>query len=272
MLKLQFKDQRQPAFWVVEKLFSIGRDRDNHLVLDEPDIAPVQARLITTADKTFLKDNHSDSGCFVNGQRITQREILPGDELRFGSVELEVLPPEGEGDTDAEPWRLVASGSWLAGQSFAVPPSGTVVAGRSEHCDIVIPGSHLSRRHAELWIENHQLRIRDLGSVNGTFLNDRPVTESPARSGDELRLDVYTFKVVAPETDPGQNRRRASSSVNRPPQPTPVDKERPRRWKTRPTSPGNRQEPTYEEPRADLWPWALVIVVAALMVAVFLWV
>lgn len=272
MLKVQFKDQRQPPFWVVEKLFSVGSDRDNHLVLTESDIAPVQARLITTAEKTFLKDNHSDSGCFVNGQRITQREILPGDEIRFGSVALEVLAPETESNGETEPWRLVASGSWLAGESFEVPAHGHVFAGRSERCDIVIPGSHLSRRHAELWIEDRSLHIRDLGSVNGTYVNDRPITEASVQNGDELRLDVYTFKVIAPESESRQARRRAAGTIDPPPPArTPVP-ERPRRWKTRPTSPGNRQEPTYETPRQELWLWALVLLIAGLMVAAFLWV
>lgn len=275
MLKLQFKDQRQPAFWVAEKLYSIGSDSDNHLVLADEGIAPLQARLIATADKIFLKDNNSPSGCFVNGQRISQKEILPGDEIRLGPVTFDVLPPTDDAPASpADPWRLVASGSWLAGQSYEIPSEGTVVLGRSNQCDIVIPGTHLSRRHVELKVQGGGLQVRDLGSVNGTYLNDRPITDALAHGGDQLRLDVYTFKVVSPVGDKERTRLRATSTINRPPEPRVKKKadDKPRRWKTRPTSPGNRQEPTYQERRQELWLWVVVLVVAMLLIGGFYWV
>lgn len=277
MLKLQFKDQRQPAFWVEEKLYSIGSDSDNHLILSDDGVAPLQARLIATADKIFLKDNNSPSGCFVNGQRITQKEVIPGDEIRLGPVAFEVLPPTDDpqpGPNPDDPWRLVANGSWLAGQNYAIPHEGTVVLGRSNQCDIVIPGTHLSRRHVELRVQGGSLHIKDLGSVNGTYLNDRPITEALAHGGDQLRLDVYTFRVTSPVGNREQTRLRATHTVNRPPDPRPRKpvEDKPRRWKTRPTSPGNRQEPTYQERRQERWLWLVVLVAAMLLVGGFYWV
>lgn len=279
MLKLQFKDQRQPPFWVVDKLYSIGSAEDNHLVLKDEGIAPLQARLIATSEKIFLKDNNSDTGCFVNGQRITQREILPGDQLRLGPVELEVLEPNDDtfpGRSGADPWRLVASGSWLSGQSYTIPEEGTAVIGRSSQCDIVIPGTHLSRRHVELRVQGGSLHVKDLGSVNGTYLNDRPVTEGLAHGGDQLRLDVYTFRVVSPTGDRERTRLRATTTVNQRPTPKPKPKKitdlPPRRWKTRPTSPGNRQEPTYNERRQELWLWLVVLAAVLLLLGAFFWV
>lgn len=277
MLKLQFKDQRQPPFWVVEKLYSIGSDADNHLVLPDEGIAPLQARLIATADKIFLKDNNSESGCFVNGQRITQKEILPGDEIQLGPVQLEVLDPGDDthpGKQPTDPWRLVASGSWLAGQSYVIPSEGSMVLGRSNQCDIVIPGTHLSRRHVELRVQGGSLRVKDLDSVNGTYLNDRPVTDALAHGGDQLRLDVYTFKVVSPAGDRQRTRVRATSTVNSAPPvraPRMPSEDKPRRWKLRPTSPGNRQEPTYREQRQERWLWLVVLAAAALLIGAFYW-
>ncbi|WP_347330892.1 FHA domain-containing protein [Marinimicrobium locisalis] len=279
MLKLQFKDQRQPAFWVVEKLYSIGSDADNNLVLSDEGIAPLQARLIATAEKIFLKDNNSESGCFVNGQRITQKEILPGDEIQLGPVRLEVLDPGEDthpGAQSTDPWRLVASGSWLSGQSYVIPNEGSVVLGRSNQCDVVIPGTHLSRRHVELRVQGGSLRVKDLDSVNGTYLNDRPITDALAHGGDQLRLDVYTFNVISPVGDRQRTRLRATSTINSVPAPRaprpPPTAEKPRRWKLRPTSPGNRQEPTYREQRQERWLWLVVVAAAVLLVVAFYWV
>lgn len=276
MLKLQFKDQRQPPFWVVEKLYSIGSAPDNHLVLKDRGIAPLHARLIATAEKMFLKDNNSEGGCFVNGRRITQKEILPGDEIRLGTVVLEVLDPGEDtipGVHNGDPWRLVADGSWLAGQSYTIPGEGIAVIGRSSGCEIVIPGTHLSRRHAELQVQGSGLLVKDLGSVNGTYLNDRPVTEAIAHGGDQLRMDVYSFRIVSPTSDRERNRLRATSTVNRLPQPRPKSADSPpKRWKTRPTSPGNRQEPTYKERRKERWFWLAAVAAAVVLIGALYWI
>jgi pSer/pThr/pTyr-binding forkhead associated (FHA) protein len=96
-------------------------------------------------------------------------------------------------------WKLIASSSWLSGQEFPIFEDSTIL-GRAKDCDIVIPGTHLSRRHAEITVtDDDKLLVRDLKSVNGTFLNNHPINgESFATSGDEIRIDVFSFKVVGP--------------------------------------------------------------------------
>lgn len=96
-------------------------------------------------------------------------------------------------------WKLVASGSWLAGQEFPLYEEGTVL-GRGKACDITIPGTHLSRNHAELHVVGDQLLVKDLQSANGTFLNDERITEAKAVPGDVLRMDVYTFRISGPQS------------------------------------------------------------------------
>lgn len=279
MLKIQFKDKRLPPLWVVEKLYNIGSAADNHLVLNDSGIDPLHARIITGDNKIFIKDNNSISGCFVNGQRVTNKEIVPGDLVRLGTVELEVLTPAAPATptTDADkahkPWRLVSDGSWLAGQSFEVAGDRPVVIGRGTQSDIVIPGTHLSRRHAELTAQGSFLRIKDLASANGTFLNDKRVDNAIAHSGDRLRLDVYTFRLVGPDIE------EKSKTKVRPPIDAlskPVERKQtssePKRWKTRPTSPGNRIEPADQQRRkSDLWLWlTLIALVAGLIATIYL--
>lgn len=267
MLKLHFKDNRQPAFWVTEKLYCIGSGPDNQLVIQDDSVASLHAKLIAEDNKFLFKDNNSPSGCFINGQRITQKEILPGDIIRLGQVELIVLDPrrlhEQGAPSESAPWRLVSDSSWLPGKTFIVPIESAVIIGRSDQCDITIPGSHLSRRHAELRIQGSALHIKDLGSANGTYLNDKSITEAVAQNGDRLRLDVYSFRLVAPETEEHKTRIRASiDSISKPIERKQTSTE-PKRWKTRPTSPGNRMEPTYNETKASNWKW---LVIGALLI------
>lgn len=277
MLKLHFKDNRQPAVWVTEKLYCIGSASDNQLVIQDQSVDALHAKLFVEDDKYVLKDNNSSSGCFINGQRVTQKEILPGDIVRLGNTELIVLDPrklQEDEPLQSAPWRLVSDSSWLPGKTFIILPEKSVVIGRTDKCDITIPGTHLSRRHTELRIQGSHLLVKDLGSSNGTFLNDKQITEATAQNGDRLRLDVYTFRLVAPDVDGNKTRIRASiDSISTPVERKQVSSE-PKRWKTRPTSPGNRTEPTYEESSSWSWKWlvvALAVIVLAVIAGEVLW-
>jgi pSer/pThr/pTyr-binding forkhead associated (FHA) protein len=277
MLKLHFKDNRQPAFWITEKFYSIGSAKDNQLIIDDSAVDPMHAKLIVEDHKFLLKDNNSAGGCFINGQRVTQKEILPGDIIKLGNTELIVLDPrrlqEGEDETQSAPWRLVSDSSWLPGKTFVIPPERVITIGRADACDISIPGTHLSRRHAEVCVSGSQLLIKDLGSANGTYLNDQLITEGTAQNGDRLRIDVYTFRLVAPETDAQKTRVRAPIDSLSKPVERKLASSEPKRWKTRPTSPGNRIEPTYEEAGTS-WKWVIALVGVILIAVIagkFLW-
>jgi pSer/pThr/pTyr-binding forkhead associated (FHA) protein len=261
MLKLHFKDKRQAAFWVTEKLFCIGSAVDNQLVISDAGLDPIHAKLFAEDDKYLLKDNNSSSGCFINDQRITLKEVLPGDIIRLGTIEIIALDPRrGHGDSDHEaaPWHLVSDSSWLAGKTFVIPPRQTLTMGRSPDCDITIPGSHVARRHLELSINGKHLCIKDLGSNSGTFLNDKSIAQANAENGDRLRLDVYSFRVIAPETDTNATQLRPSiETIGKPIERKQVSDE-PKRWITRPTSPGNRSEPSDNTASTSPWTWMLL--------------
>ncbi|MBM66215.1 MAG: hypothetical protein CMH55_08285 [Myxococcales bacterium] len=62
------------------------------------------------------------------------------------------------------------------------------VIGRSRECDIQLRNDSASRRHASVFVSPDGYMVRDLGSTNGTAVNDQPVTESLLSDGDELRL------------------------------------------------------------------------------------
>jgi len=78
----------------------------------------------------------------------------------------------------------------------SVPP-GDYVIGRSKEAEIHAETPLLSRQHARLTIEFDQLFIQDLGSSNGTFINDLPVNEitrlfpnQSIRLGPDITLEV----------------------------------------------------------------------------------
>ncbi|HEX6179520.1 MAG TPA: SpoIIE family protein phosphatase [Thermoanaerobaculia bacterium] len=76
--------------------------------------------------------------------------------------------------------------------------------GRSSECAIPIRDRYLSRKHAELIATNGIWLLRDLGSVNGTYLNGARVERDvPLKAGDRIRLGdtEIIFETPEPNTD-----------------------------------------------------------------------
>jgi ABC-type multidrug transport system ATPase subunit/pSer/pThr/pTyr-binding forkhead associated (FHA) protein len=67
-----------------EGRFTIGRDTDNDLVLDHPNVSGVHAVLMREGGQVRLIDRASTNGTRVNGRPITQRAVQPGDQIGIG--------------------------------------------------------------------------------------------------------------------------------------------------------------------------------------------
>jgi pSer/pThr/pTyr-binding forkhead associated (FHA) protein len=82
----------------------------------------------------------------------------------------------------------------LAGRLVVV--DGPVVAGRSPDADLPLDDAYCSDLHARFSLEAGRLVVRDLGSTNGTFLNEQrlagPVNPVP---GDKVRLGRTIMEV-----------------------------------------------------------------------------
>jgi EAL domain-containing protein (putative c-di-GMP-specific phosphodiesterase class I) len=68
--------------------------------------------------------------------------------------------------------------------------------GRAVGLQLVLPSNHVSKAHAEIYSDGLTLRVRDLGSRNGTFLNREIVTDEPLHDGDVLHVGDYEFRVA----------------------------------------------------------------------------
>jgi EAL domain-containing protein (putative c-di-GMP-specific phosphodiesterase class I) len=68
--------------------------------------------------------------------------------------------------------------------------------GRAAGLQLVLPSNHVSKAHAEIYSDGLTLRVRDLGSRNGTFLNRENVSDGPLHDGDVLHVGDYEFRVA----------------------------------------------------------------------------
>jgi pSer/pThr/pTyr-binding forkhead associated (FHA) protein len=76
--------------------------------------------------------------------------------------------------------------------AFSLPSNITVI-GRRHDCDLRIPLMPVSRRHCELSLNKDTLKIRDLDSHYGTFINGKRIDEETVQAGDYLTIGPLTF-------------------------------------------------------------------------------
>ena len=77
-----------------------------------------------------------------------------------------------------------------AGSKFMLDADVTR-AGRHPESDIFLDDITVSRRHAEFRRQGNGYAVRDVGSLNGTYLNRERIDEAPLRTGDEVQIGKF---------------------------------------------------------------------------------
>lgn len=105
----------------------------------------------------------------------------------------------------AEPhtWQLNAVTEALGDLSLTVSDSLSI--GRGSDNDVVLGSKEVSRNHAQLSVLNGQLYVKDLGSSNGTFINNERVEDNHSKNlqdADRVSFASFAFQVAAPTQEP----------------------------------------------------------------------
>jgi len=193
-----------------------------HVDLPDAELSIRHCSIEVSGDSLVVRDGHSHLGTFLDGREIDEAVIGDGVHLlRAGAALISVEPTADVGplvepialDVALQEESLLAArlqsgrttqvaatrvvlicvDGALAGQEFEIPDSGLVV-GREGH--VRVPDEFLSRRHFEIVREPQgAVRVRDLGSRNGTFLNTLPARNTRVHAGDEIRAGVNRFRI-----------------------------------------------------------------------------
>lgn len=119
------------------------------------------------------------------------------------SIRLAEDPMLGEGIVSIESSNVKGEVSWtpildIAGKRYPITKSRTVI-GRGSEADITVDDSGISRRHVEILWDGKRAQVNDLGSTNGSRLDDVPVTKAalPPDSVISIGRTRIVFRVLA---------------------------------------------------------------------------
>ena len=156
--------------------YLVGRDPEADIVIDDARVSWQHALLRLEDGRWVLADNGSTNGSYTEGRRADRIEIDGECLVRLGDP---------------------AHGPALC--CIVCGTAGTLRIGRSPDNDIVVSDLSVSSHHAELHTVAGTYRIVDLGSHNGTFVNEQRVTVARLSEGDTVGLGDSTFRLVGRE-------------------------------------------------------------------------
>jgi pSer/pThr/pTyr-binding forkhead associated (FHA) protein len=83
-----------------------------------------------------------------------------------------------------------------SGERRDFPIRRKTIIGRTSECDIQIELDVVSRRHCELTRKTDMVAVRDLGSSNGTYVNNKRIQQANMEAGDTLTVGPVIFTLV----------------------------------------------------------------------------
>lgn len=198
-----------------EDVISIGRGDANTIVINSARVSRNHARIEWKGDGFFIRDMSSSNGTFVNRQRV---EYMPcrlqdGDlimlervPIHFEEIQLprsdklvNTLPtvPMGKyGKDTCKPCLVIKEGEDI-GQEIMLEEGGLTIGRQSHNATwtVLLKDNSVSRPHAK--IEHHKgvYTLFDLGSANGTTINDSFVI-APATLRDGDIIGIGTTRLV----------------------------------------------------------------------------
>lgn len=190
-------------------VITIGRGDNNSIVINSPKVSRNHARIEWNGEHFTVSDLGSSNGTFVNGQRVSCMPftLKDGDTLmlerlvfRFEAIAIarkvqnsfgmDTVPGEARSATKPKAYLEVSCG---ADQGMICPISGdSVTIGRMSKqatWELCLNDGTVSRPHATIEKRGSSYYLVDLGSANGTTVNDLFVIEPVLLSeGDEIGL------------------------------------------------------------------------------------
>jgi pSer/pThr/pTyr-binding forkhead associated (FHA) protein len=176
----------------------LGREPGLAIALPAEGVSRRHARVTWDGKSHWVEDLRSTNGTFVNGHPVSREKLRHLDVVTLGKgVELVFLTSEAA----APPAQhlaivrahLVEQGGDGTAHEIAV---GEVTLGRSPSCNVVAEAGDVSKVHARVERTRDQLLLEDLGSANGSFVNDVRVQSAFLKAGDVVRLGgTESFRV-----------------------------------------------------------------------------
>ena len=222
---VKFDDKVIERIVTEKKRLSIGRTKDNDIVLENRGVSRKHAMIEFNEKAAIVIDNESLNGTFVNNRKISEEVLRDEDVITIGKYSLIYHSETAqEHDTSADfdgtmilntkrqkkllendrrEKQIVTKygGSVLMGEDNAEFSEfkidrDVITIGKAKFVHIRVKGFWVSPIQAKISNENNSYILTNLGKKGKTLVNGEPVTMCNLKNGDLITVGRTTFKFV----------------------------------------------------------------------------
>lgn len=210
-LILSKEDGLNQEFILNKPLVTLGRATTNDIILAQGRVSRNHAQVMCSPDGIIVTDMNSANGVWVNGQRVAEAKLQPGDTVAISDSTLQYLAPTPDTHEEATlinsdkelEYTLAQMTVPLALNETSLPrlvihaPDKTweipliedaYTLGRSSNNNVVLDYLKTSRNHAGIERKGDGFILRDLQSTNGTYIGEERIEQHALQSGDTFRI------------------------------------------------------------------------------------
>lgn len=167
---------------------SLGRSSKCDIVIEDAEAGRNHAEIYAKGKHYFVRDLGSVNGTRVNGLPVKKKRLKKGDRVRVGEHLLVLNEVKDKVTKEVQPGFRVLNGN-ERGTIYPVNPGKNLV-GRGDEAEIRFSESMVSTEHAMVTRDEKDIvYVRDLGSRNGTKVNDKPCGDGKVvKAGDIVRF------------------------------------------------------------------------------------
>lgn len=151
----------------------IGRHTSNTLVIPEAGISRYHCEICCLDGEYCVRDLGSTMGTFFHLRPHSHFLMFVGLMVKFGETELQVLSQTVPGAEAPEQVVLFCEGPF-AGHKVHIPATGITIGRRHDNHLVLVQDGTVSAHHAEIFCEDGEFYMTDLGSCNGTCVRLSP--------------------------------------------------------------------------------------------------
>ncbi len=196
-----------------QREFTLGRSKTCEIIINDPHISRVQAR-VRTEDDRFYIENLGQNPVMINGVSTSGQLLNEGDQIKMGTTNLRF---HSERPFDDTPHPIASDDKTIAvaslpeqilgprlvlttddGQTQTYPlTKARFVIGRAEDADISLRDPSVSRQHCMVEKRENAYYVKNLSRTNPLYRNDEEVIENQVYSGDHLRIGSFFLTFIS---------------------------------------------------------------------------
>ena len=179
---------------------SIGKS-DADIVYTIADVSRMHAQIVYDGNRVYIQDCNSTNGTYINGTRISSGQLIQiksDDEICFSQSKsaMLIVGEKQVANNVAQSNKSSNSAQGVASLMQYLSGKDEIKIGRSPECDVVLEHASVSRVHASVRrTSSGKYLITDLGSLNGTFVNNRKVSSAEVSAKDKIFVGRFLLNL-----------------------------------------------------------------------------